>query len=63
MNKEEQEQLIKVINKYAGKVFGIDIIISKNKDDKRYIKGFYDGKNYMRKEIIRLIKDKRLPFL
>lgn len=54
MNKQE---LLKKINKRAGKVFGLEIVISKNPKNKEYIKGFEAGKKYLLSEVIKIIKE------
>lgn len=41
----------------AGKLFGIEIIIADDSKDESYIKGFKAGKEFMKKEILRLLKE------
>lgn len=51
-----KNDLIKKINKFAGKLYGFEVIISKDKNNKEFIKGFEAGKKFMKEEIIKLIK-------
>ena len=56
---KNKKELLREIEKYAGKLYGFEIIIAKNPKNKEYIKGFLAGKKFMKKEIIRLLKDEK----
>ncbi len=52
-----KKSIIDRIEKYSGKVFGLEIVISDDLENKDYIKGFEDGKKYMKEQIIEIITD------
>jgi len=51
------KKIIKDLDKYAGKIFGLDLIISEDKDNKDYIDGFQAGKQFLKDEIKKIIKN------
>ena len=53
MTKKIKQDILNNI-KNAGKLFGKEVIISDNPKDKSYIKGFEAGKNFIRREMLRL---------
>ena len=52
---QQKQEMVEDVEKYAGKVFGFEIIILKDKYDKRYIAGFGDGKKYLKGEVFKLL--------
>jgi len=50
------KDIISIIDKYAGKVFGIEVVVSDKVSSKDYVKGFIEGKKYIIKEIKTLLK-------
>ncbi len=52
---QQKQEMVEDVEKYAGKVFGFEIIILKDKYDKRYITGFGDGKKYLKGEVFKLL--------
>ena len=52
---QQKQEIVEDVEKYAGKVFGFEIIILKDKYDKRYIAGFGDGKKYLKGEVFKLL--------
>ena len=52
---KQKQEIVEEIEKYAGKVFGFEVVISENRNDKRYIAGFEAGKKFLLEEVIKLI--------
>ena len=50
------EEILENIEKFAGKLYGLEVVISDEKDDKKFIAGFEAGKKFMKEEIIKIIK-------
>lgn len=52
------EEILERIEKYAGKIYGFELIISSKGGDKVFNEGFLAGKAFMKSEVQRIIKEK-----
>lgn len=48
-------EALEEIERFAGKVFGLEVVVSEDPNDERFIAGFAKGKEFMREEIQRLL--------
>ena len=56
--RKDRKELIDKVEQRAGKVFGIPIVVADNLKNQDYTKGFADGREYMRKEVIKILMEK-----
>lgn len=50
------DEIIESVEKHAGKLHGFEIIVCTDPKDKQFQEGFVAGKQYMKEEIIKIIK-------